>query len=152
MLIPETLLDAAGYPESPASGHGGSRLDIAVIFTSVKATLAAIRKAGALARSLSARIVLVVPQIVPWPLPLDRSPVLADFSEKRFRDIARESPVDIMVRLYLCRDRREALVAGLKPRSLVVVGGRKRWWPTSEKRQAKLLRRAGHEVIFIETD
>jgi len=46
----------------------------------------------------------------------------------------------------------ETLKAVLSQRSLVVVGGHKRWWPTPEKRLARKLRRAGHEVIFTETE
>jgi hypothetical protein len=40
----------------------------------------------------------------------------------------------------------------LSPRSLVIVGGRKRRWPTAEERLARQLRRNGHEVIFTETE
>jgi len=56
--------------------------------------------------------------------------------------------------LYLCRDRQETLLSVLKPHSLVVVGGRRRrwWWPTSEEGLAKMLLRAGHEVIFAGTE
>jgi hypothetical protein len=129
-----------------------SRLNVAVIFTSVQSTLAALKKAGALANRLSGRITLVVPQVVPYPLPLTSPPVLLDWNEKRFRVIAGESSVETTVQIYLCRDRLETLTAVLSPRSLVVVGGPKRWWPTAEKRLARTLRRAGHEVILTETE
>jgi hypothetical protein len=101
---------------------------------------------------LSARIALLVPQIVPYPLPLETPPVLLDFSEQRLREIAAGSPVRTGVHIYLCRDRLETLRAVLPPRSIVVVGGAKRWWPGSDKRLARQLRRAGHEVIFTETE
>ena len=39
----------------------------------------------------------------------------------------------------------------LKPGSIVVVGGAKRWWPTKNEILARQLRRAGYEVIFKET-
>lgn len=123
-------------------------LNIAVIFTSVDATLAALRVAGALASKLSARIKLLVPQIVPYPLPLGNPPVLREFSERRFRVIAEQSQVETNVRLYLCRDRWQAVAAALEAHSLVVIGGRKRWWPNFERALARKLRRAGHEVIF----
>jgi alkylated DNA repair dioxygenase AlkB len=66
--------------------------------------------------------------------------------------LAAESPVETTVRICLCRDRWEALEVLLEPRSLVVLGGRKRWWPTRESRLAQKLRRAGHEVILTETE
>jgi len=150
--LEKLLSPATGLPERPAIEEAESRLNIAVVFTSAEATIAAMKRAGALAEQLNARITLVVAQIVPWPLPLDSPPVLLDFSEKRFRDIADQSPVDITVRLYLCRDRLEVLRAVLAPHSLVVVGGRKRWWPTPEKHLASSLRRDGHEVIFAEME
>src|SRR5262245_23212017 len=93
-------------PEWPAASQE-SRLSIVVIFTSFGATVAALKRAGTLAESLGGRITLVVPQVVPFPIPLSSPPVLLDFQEKRFRELARESPVDIYVRLYLCRDSME---------------------------------------------
>ena len=93
------------------------------MFTSVEATLAALKQAGSLANRLGAHITLVVPQIVPQPLPLDSPPVLIEWNENRFRMIASETPVDTAVQIYLCRDRWETLASVLKPHSLVVIGG-----------------------------
>ena len=152
LALKRVLAPAPGFPRPPAIVETESRLNVAVIFTSVQSTLAALKKAGALANRLSGRITLVVPQVVPYPLPLTSPPVLLDWNEKRFRVIAGESPVETTVQIYLCRDRLETLTAVLSPHSLVVVGGPKRWWPTAEKRLARTLRRAGHEVIFTETE
>src|SRR6266536_2807757 len=136
-----------GRPVEPEADRAEHQLEVAVVFTSAAATIAALRKAGALADRLRARITLVVPQVVPRPLPLESPPVLLDFSEKRFAEIANESSVETIVRLYLCRDQFETLKAVLRPHSLVVIGGRKRWWPTRERYLARRLRREGHDVI-----
>ena len=152
LALERVLAPSPGYPAAPAIEETESRLYVAVVFTSVEATLAALRKAGDLANRLSGRITLVVPQVVPYPLPLTSPPVLLDWNEKRFRVIASESPVETTVLIYLCRDRLKTLTTELSSRSLVVVGGRKRWWPTAEKRLARKLRRAGHEVLFAETE
>jgi hypothetical protein len=127
-------------------------LNISVIFTSVSRTISALKRAGALAESLGARVTLVVPQVVPYPLPLTSPPVLLEFQENRFREIAGKSPVHTRVQLYLCRDGFETLRRVLKPGSLVVVGGRRRFWPTQESSLVRKLRKAGHEVIFDETE
>jgi len=152
LALERVLAPSPGYPAPPAIEETRSRLNVAVVFTSVEPTLTALRKAGALANRLSGRITLLVPQVVPYPLPLTSPPVLLDWNEKRFRVIASESPVETTVQIYLCRDRLGTLTTELSPRSLVVVGGRKRWWPTAEKRLARKLRHAGHEVIFTETE
>ena len=129
-----------------------SKLNVIVIFTSVDATLQALKQAGKLAHQLNGRIMLVAPQVVPYPLPLTSPPVLLDWNERRLRVIADQSEVETIVRIYLCRDRWQALEQALRPHSVVVVGGRKRWWPTRESRLARRLRHAGHEVIFAKTE
>ena len=143
---------AVGRPQSPADGDADSKLNIAVIFTTVESTLAALKHAGVLASNLGARISLVVPQVIPYPLPLNKAPSSLSLNERRFRVIAGQSRVETKVAVYLCRDPMETLKAVLAPHSLVVVGGRGTWWPTSEKRLAAGLRSAGHEVIFSEME
>ena len=149
-LALDRQLTLPGHPQRPGEPQE-SRLNIVVIFTSSSATIAALMRAGSLAESLNADITLIVPQVVPFPLPLTSPPVLLDFQESRFREIAEVIPVEIRVHLYLCRDKLETLKEVLQPRSLVVVGGRKRVWPTREERLARKLRRAGHDVIFTES-
>jgi hypothetical protein len=150
LALERVLAPLPGHPAVPPSAETEPRLNVAVIFTSAESTLAALRKAGALADRLSGRITLLVPQVVPFPLPLTSPPVLLDWNERRFRVIADESPVETTVQIYLCRDRIHTLSAVLKPHSVVVVGGPRRWWPTAETRLARQLRAAGHEVIFAE--
>ena len=127
-------------------------LKITVVYTSEKATLLAMQKAVALASSLPAKLRLVYPQIVPYPCPVASPPVLPEFTAKRLRQMASHVALDTDIHVCLCRDREDALRAELLPRSVVVLGGRKRWWPTAEKGLARKLRRAGHEVIFTETE
>ncbi len=146
--IEKLLVPAAARPERPAESESDRRLNIAVVFTSAAATLAALKEAGTLASSLGARVTLIVPQVVPYPLPLESPPVLLDFNENRFRQIAAESPVETTVQIYLCRDSLTTVMKVLTPSSLVVIGGRRRWWPTRERSLVRRLRKAGHEVVF----
>jgi hypothetical protein len=152
LALEKTLAPAPARPENPPAGETNSRLEVTVVFTSVEPTLRALKEAGALAERLDSRITLVVPQVVPYPLPLTSPPVLLDFNERRFSVLASQSPVETTVCIFLCRDRWEALQLALKPRSLVVIGGRKGWWLRPEKRLARQLRRAGHEVVLVETE
>jgi hypothetical protein len=152
LALERTLTPSPGLPETLKQCEHELRLKVVVVFTTVESTLAALTKAGTLAHQMGAKITLVVPQIVPYPLPLESPPVLLEWSERRFRVIAEESPIETTVQVYLCRDRTMALLGALGPRSLVVVGGHKRWWPTPETRLASRLRGAGHEVVFAETE
>jgi len=153
IVLEKNVTPAAGRP-GPAQVDGkDSRVEIVVIFTSVNSTLAALLHAGSLAHRLAGKVTLLVPQVVPFPLPLTSPPVLIDWNERRFRVIAESSPVDTKVRLYLCRDRDETLKQTLRLRSLVVLGTPKSWWPfTVEERLARKLRRWGHEVVLIEAE
>jgi hypothetical protein len=139
-------------PERPPVKEAEPRLNVFVVFTSVEATLAALKQAGHLAAELGGRIILMALQVVPYPLPLTRPPVGRDWNERRLRLIAGESRVETIVNVHLCRDWRQTLENALRPHSLVVLGGRKRWWPTREAKLARSLRYAGHEVILIETE
>jgi hypothetical protein len=152
LALEKTLQPGVAVPATPDVEEQDRRLNIAVLFTSIPSTLAALKRAGDVARGLGARLTLLVPQVVPYPLPLESPPILLDWNEQRFSVIARESPVDTTVQIYLCRDRMEALERVLSPRSIVVVGARQRWWPTAEMRMARKLRRLGHEVILAETE
>ena len=156
LALERMIAPVTGAPARPFPEKTGAKLDVSVVFTSVDATLAALKAAGNLlgnrASSLGGHITLIVPQIVPYPLPLTRPPVPVDFTERRLRVIASDCRVDTSICVYLCRDPLETLKAVLKPHSLVIVGSRKRWWPTTEKRLAAKLRNAGHEVIVTERD
>jgi hypothetical protein len=157
LAVEKLLAPGTGRPAQPIGEETEQKLNIAVVFTSVESTLPALKEAGNLANSLGARIKLVVPQVVPYPLPLETPPVLVEFNENRFRVMASESPVETSVQVYLCRDRFETLASVLKPGSIVVLGGKKRRWPTrlvpsKDERLARQLRRAGYEVLFKETE
>jgi hypothetical protein len=138
-------------PDRAAENNPSDELEINVIFTDHQGTLSALGTAGALAHQLQAQINLLVPRVVPYAFPLASPPVSIQFTERRLLDLAHrgaQGPMVISVHVYLCRDRRLCLLEALKPQSLVVVGGRARWWPTRETKLARMLQFAGHQVIF----
>jgi hypothetical protein len=144
-----TNLERSGVHEPEISTR--AKLEIIVVYTSVKATLAALRTAGSLAQGLGAGIHLIVPQVVPFPAPLDQPPAAKSFTERRFRTIADASPVATRVDILLCRDWKDTLLRTLRPRSVVVLaGGRRRWWPSRERRLARELEMRGHQVVLAE--
>jgi hypothetical protein len=149
-LILERLVPAIRVPGWPGGWEGYARFEFSVVFTSYDATIAALKMAAALASGLSARITLVVPQVVPYPLPLENPQVVLEFTQKRLGAVASDIPIETTIRHYLCRDRLVTLSAVLKPGSIVVIGARKKWLPTGERILARRLRRFGHDVILTE--
>jgi hypothetical protein len=129
-------------------------LDVNVIFTSAKATVAAMRQAAQLASDLGARVRVLAPQVVSFATDLEHPPVNTEFLAERYREIAAEAGVEAAIQIVLCRDILDALRMILRPNSVVVVGGSKRWWmkwgwPTRESKLARALEAAGHQVLFV---
>jgi hypothetical protein len=139
---------AESVPVTPLALESHRDLEVYVIFTEVGATKAALKTATDLARDLSARLVLLVAKIVPWPLPLEHPPVSGEFTERVLSELAGGQKADITARVYLCRDRDPTIRRALEPGSLVVIGSRKRLRPNRTPRLARLLKRDGHDVIL----
>jgi hypothetical protein len=133
-----------------ASDGTQPKLDIAVIFTSLRSTVAAVDLAAGLMTGLDGRIALIDAQPVPYPLPLETPPILIDFTRRRLSAITNVSTIEVTPHIVLCRFRFEALVNFLKSYSLIIIGCRKSRWPNWEKRLARKLRRSGHEVLVQE--
>jgi hypothetical protein len=140
--------DNQGWLDLPCPDAPDTSLQLSVIFTSEDATKAALNAAAVLASRLGAHIKLIVPQVVPFPVPLASPNVLVGWNEHRLREIAAKCPVETSVHVLLCRDRVQTLLGALKPNSLVVLGGCKHHiWRNAEARLAQKLRHSGHEVV-----
>ena len=129
-------------------------LAVNVIFTDVQSTAAALKFAQSFARELGARISLRAAIAVPFQLPLDRPQISVAFLQDVMRKLVeqlKKETFDPTLHLYLCRDRVRALSQVLRPNSVVVIAGRRRWWPTAETRMVRALRAEGHRVIFVDS-
>ena len=132
---------------APHRAESPEDLHIGVIFTDFEDTKAALKTASTLAAGLHADIDLVVPHIVPFPLALAHPSVPPGFTLRRLSDMAAAAEVQPSILVYFCRDPLETLLQVLDPHSIVVVGSRKRWFPTKPERLAGKLRKNGHHVI-----
>lgn len=140
------------YVES-APADTTSKLGINVIFTDKKGTRAALQEARYLAKDLRGTVNLLAFQFVPLAFPLSRPPVSIVFTQKRLIDFVNEGTqgdLETVVRLYLCRDKGQALAQALAPASLVVLGGKRHRWLSKERRLERQLKKLGHQVIFAE--
>ena len=137
----------------PLFAHGDQtiRTDaVYVVHTSIDDTLAAVRVASDFAKPLGAPVTLIYFRTVPYVVPLDapsgKSPVETDAFIARLG----AEDLDIRVRVCLCRDERQAIPLAFTPHSLIVVAGRRSWWPTESERWRRTLEAAGHFVVFVD--
>jgi hypothetical protein len=121
-----------------------------VVFTNLEGTKGALRVARSLAHDLNTRLLLLVPSVVPYPLPLENPPVSAEFTGRALSQLAACQKLEVTIKVYLCRDRNETVRRVLTPDAFIVIGTRQRWWPNEEQRLARLLRRDGHSVFLVD--
>jgi hypothetical protein len=148
-------IDHSHNADNVISDASDSKLRVTVIYTSTEGTRAALRTAGALAKDLETRLVVEVPVPVSWRLPLEFPQLSIDFLERRLIGLVAESGIDadeVTIQIRLCRDRRQCLEQYLVPGSLIVSGGKKRWWFREERRLEWFLRKLGHQVMFVITN
>jgi hypothetical protein len=151
--VPEFGGSDAGYAE-----HFGSSFDphlnLTIIHTTAEGTLAALKAASDLARGLHARIRLVMAHVVPFRLPLETPMISVPFLKAREARLVTQSGLDentVSIEICLCRQPRAALRDYLPVRSLLVIGGKQRWW-RDEQRLAKWMAATGHQVLFIDVN
>jgi hypothetical protein len=134
-----------GYPARRVQ----SALELTVLYTNVRATLTALRRAAMLARDLGATIRILNVRIVPYPLPLEHPPADRDVLSKNIGTLADGQPIPTRVEICFGRDIADSLVQSLSANSIVLIGARMRWWPTKKRSWAKQISRNGHQVIFV---
>lgn len=129
-----------------------ARPAIHVLATTFDATRTALSAAIPLAKGSGARLVVLVPKVVSYAVPLDPTLECTDFTVRRYRDVIRDYDGDARIQLCLCR-RVIDVVRSLLPRNAtVVIGGRARaWLPTEETRLIRHLTSLGYHVVFVPT-
>ena len=142
------VLESEEWSGRESAEDTDGQLDIVVLHLSDSST----RRALNTATSLSARVHLVAPRVVPFALDLNTPQVPVSFTARQLREIADESQVDIAIDIILCRDLMPALSTVLRPKSLIVIGETNSpWWRFAWARRecwlAHRLRALGHQVV-----
>jgi hypothetical protein len=102
------------------------------------------------AGDLGARITLLVPQVVPFPLSLSVPDVDTAFLERSMAEIASGYEMEVDVSVLLCRDRVETVLQNLPPESIVLVGRRRRWGSGAYSNLIRALKREQHHAIPVD--
>src|SRR3954471_1266373 len=83
-----------GAGENAAIADLSEPLSVTVLFTTVADTLEALREAGRLAHQLKARIRVLVPSVVPYPLDINHPRVDPLFRLRHFRTLCQNESVE----------------------------------------------------------
>jgi len=119
-----------------------------VLATSFDGMRVALTTGVPLARGSRARLVVLVPQIVPYPLAVDAPAEATAFTERRYRELVHDAHGEAEIKVCLCRAPRDILRL-IPVGSTVVVGGRVGpVWPSHEERLSRHLIRLGHHAVF----
>jgi hypothetical protein len=130
-------------------------LRLTVVFTTVPGTVAALGRAVRLAQDLGLSLTLLIPQVVPYQVPITCPPVAIEHTRQMALSLISASSLgayDVAVQICLCRDRLECLRRLISARSIVFLGGRNSWWPGPEQKLGKALRALDCDVIFVDQE
>ena len=125
------------------------RREVTVVFTTTDGTRAALADAQLLALGLHGHVRLIVPEIIPFPAPIDHPLVSPALMVLRLTALLPWSPVPTGVEVHLCRDARVLLRRRLEPHSIVLIGAGGHLWSWHEKRLVGLLRGLGHVAFLV---
>jgi hypothetical protein len=155
-MKPSTTQLASAVVSTPSrplfdGSDAGIRTDsVYVVYTSFDDTLAAVRVAAGFAKAMDVSVTLVHFRTVPYALPVDAPSGISPVETDSFTARLRAEGLDVRVRVCLCRDERQAIPLAFTRPSLIVVAGRRGWWPTASDRWRRRLEAAGHLVVFAD--
>ena len=133
------------YDEIDPGGTTGG-LRVVVPYTTPELTRNALGHAAA-SDDLDIHVYLVDLQVIPFHA--DEPPVDEEFSERRLDDLLKESGVPGKSVVLYTADWFRGFTKILQPESLVILATKRTWWPTREKKLARMLIRAGHQVVLL---
>jgi hypothetical protein len=140
--------------QEPGSGTEQTPpMSVNVVYSSPEATITALRAAEALTRELNATVHIRAMIAVPRQLAIDSAFTAAQFFYRLISDLVERvgsKDCEYVLHIYVCRCRIETLLKVLGPSSILVIGGRRRFWPTAESRLSKAAISAGHSVAFVD--
>jgi hypothetical protein len=130
--------------------HRSPLRPVAVISTSRKRTIAALRAAFLISREVRTQIRLVSVEVVPGQFPLPEPRTSGAVLERKLRGFVHEAGLsqhEACIQVTACRHWRVGVQKALCANS-VVVAGQIHWWSWRERRMMKFLSELGHEVVF----
>ena len=144
--------DGQHQRSSQAAKSAAAALEVNVLCTGMPATVKAIDSAAELARGLNARLHLLVAQVVPYAVPLESPPVLVEFQEALFRDMRGVMAWKPMSISSSAGTRGDVRCGSSAPRSVVVLGARRRMVASRETLARRCAARATRSLCVYEEE
>lgn len=135
------------------NGADRGRMPVTVVFTTIEGTLAALNAAAHLSQGLGAQIAICVTEVVSFRYLIQGLPDSISFFQRLCTALVNESCLDdVGIEVHLCRDQVECLEARLRPRSIVIIGARRCWWPWRERHLERALNKRGFDALLIKAN
>jgi hypothetical protein len=131
-------------------GQATDSAEIVVLHTGSKLTPAAIEAAANLTKGLNFRLVVIAVHILPYPLQLTAVAAMKEHLEAELARVTERSAMPVAARIVFARDLAEAFRQSVHPESLVLIGERRRWWPTRASKWARELAKCGFRTALID--
>lgn len=147
----ETVVDADIDKLLPSSKDRQGR-QVIVVFTNTAEAVAALRTAAHLSANSGIRPQVLMLYDVPYTLPLEGRALPEGFYEEQLRAVKWDFPEGVSLRICLCRSPRQMLRHIHPSDALIVIGGKRHWWPTRESRLARRLRKDGYKVVLVDRE
>jgi hypothetical protein len=126
----------------------GAPQEVYVLFTGFAETLRAIRVASQLASATRGGVTVIHFRPIGFLMPLDHPSGLSPVETDAFKARLAAEDCGVRVRVCLCRDPRVAIRSVIDRDSLVVIGGRRGWWPSPSARWRRMLEEEGYVVVL----
>jgi hypothetical protein len=134
-------------------GKQAQLLSVNVVYTGPVVTIRALRAGNVLAQDLSATVHIRAMIPVPRQLAIKFAFTSVQSLKGLLRSLierAGSKGCEYVLHIYLCRNRMETLLSVLRSSSLLVIGDRRRLWPTAKTGLSKAAISTRHSVAFVD--
>ena len=136
---------------APDPSEGGG-IELVVLYTGPETTAAVLERAVHLTAGLNATVALVAVCSVPYQSPFGCPLAVRSHLMKRLTELAHGCKLPVRAHLVLAPSWNDGFHCFLTPRSIVLIGARRRPWRTRDEKLAGELADNGHRVALFRFD
>jgi len=142
----------ASLPIHAPAASENTALELVVLYTGPETTAAVLERAAQLTAGLNATVALVAVCAVPYQSPYGCPLSVRTHLLERLTELATGCRLPVCAHLVLAPSRNDGFHCFLTPRSIVLIGARRRPWRVREEKLARELADNGHRVALFRFD